>query len=57
MNQLTTNYYRMHKYGSLCKRIGICAIIQLMAVCNPALAGLNGEPAPMIQSSLQQTER
>lgn len=57
MNQLTTNYCRMHKYESLCKRIGICAIIQLMAVCNPAVAGHYGEPVSTIQSSLQQTGR
>lgn len=55
MNQLTTNYCRMHKYETLCKRIGMCAIIQLMAVCNPTVASLKGEPVSTIQSSQQQT--
>lgn len=55
MNQLTTNYCRMHKYENLCKKIGMCAIIQLMAVCNPTVASLKGEPVSTIQSSQQQT--
>ena len=55
MNRLTTKYLRMNAYEGLCKRIGICVIIQLITIFNLATANdFNGKHLSVIQNSLQQ---
>ena len=39
MNKQTTNDLQRNKYEGICKRIGICVIIQVMTLFNLAAAG------------------
>lgn len=56
MNKQTTNDLQRNKYEGICKRIGICVIIQVMTLFNLAAAGSVNEASVLTpQNSQQQT--